>query len=315
MASALIERGVPFLFLAGAENRIPSALNNSIIQTYSLGQKGIESNEILQEIASSIKSRQATGLDIFTKTLFFQKSVRFFWFDFGQSDRQNLDISRQVLTRMGPSLMITVPAFILGLGLNLFIAMIVAYCRGTYVDKMVAIICIILMSIMSLFYYFLAQIVFGVWIKLLPVSGYLPGFNAIRFVLLPIACSVVIGIGGGVRFYRTIFLEETNKDYVTTARAKGLTRFVVLFKHVLKNAMIPILTNVVLVIPMLFVGSLILESFFAIPGLGRFTLEGIHAQDFRIVGSMVYLGAFLYILGLILTDISYTLVDPRIRFE
>jgi peptide/nickel transport system permease protein len=147
------------------------------------------------------------------------------------------------------------------------------------------------------------------------VSGFLRGFSAVRFVLLPIIVSVIIGIGGGVRFYRTIFLEEVNREYVRTARSKGMSEMVILFKHVLKNAMIPILTNVVLVLPMLFMGSLILESFFGIPGLGGFTLEGIQAQDFRIVGSMVYLGSFLYIVGLIMTDISYTLVDPRVKIE
>jgi peptide/nickel transport system permease protein len=191
----------------------------------------------------------------------------------------------------------------------------VAYTRGSYVDRMMVVVCIIIMSILSLFYYFSAQFVFGTWLKIFPVSGFQFGFSALRFVLLPILVSVVIGIGGGVRFYRTIFLEEVNREYVRTARSKGMSEMVVLFKHVLKNALIPILTNVVLVIPMLFIGSLILESFFGIPGLGGFTLEGIQAQDFRIVGSMVFLGSFLYIVGLLMTDISYSLVDPRVRLE
>ncbi|MEE9613880.1 MAG: ABC transporter permease, partial [Thermodesulfobacteriota bacterium] len=122
-------------------------------------------------------------------------------------------------------------------------------------------------------------------------------------------------VGGGVRFYRTVFLEEIGKDYIRTARAKGLGEGKVLFKHGLKNAMIPILTNIVVAIPFLFTGSLLMENFFAIPGLGSFTIEAIQAQDFSIVRSMVYLGSVLYIVGLILTDISYTLVDPRIRLE
>jgi peptide/nickel transport system permease protein len=126
---------------------------------------------------------------------------------------------------------------------------------------------------------------------------------------------LITGIGGGVRFYRTIFLEEINKDYIRTARAKGLSEAKVLFKHGLKNAMIPILTGVVMAIPFLFMGSLLMEVFFSIPGLGSFMIEAIHSMDFAIVRAMVYLGAVLYIIGLILTDISYTLVDPRIRFE
>lgn len=312
--SSLLEKGVPFVMIQREGGEIPPPLQVSPVSDYPVGA-GPESEEDLNTLRQFIDEQQADGMAMLTDTLFFNKSVRLFWFDFGQSDREDVDISHQVLTRMGPSLMITVPAFVLGLGLNIFISMIVAYCRGTYVDRMVAIVCIILMSILSLFYYFSAQLVFGVWLNIFPVSGYEPGFGAIRFVLLPIIVSVVVSIGPGVRFYRTIFLEETNKEYVRAARAKGLTQAVILFKHVLKNAMIPILTNVVMVIPMLFVGSLILESFFAIPGLGRFTLEGIQAQDFRIVGSMVYLGSFLYIVGLILTDISYTLVDPRVRLE
>ena len=132
--------------------------------------------------------------------------------------------------------------------------------------------------------------------------------------MIPVVIGIISGIGSGVRFYRTIFLEEINRDYVRTARAKGVSEAGVLFKHALKNAMIPILTNVVLAIPLLFLGSLVMEAFFAIPGLGSFTIEAIQAQDFAIVRSMVYLGSVLYIVGLLLTDISYTLVDPRIRF-
>ena len=126
---------------------------------------------------------------------------------------------------------------------------------------------------------------------------------------------VIGGIGSGTRWYRTIFLEEINKDYVRTARAKGLSELRVLFRHVLKNAMIPILTGVVVVIPLLFMGSLLTESFFGIPGLGSYTIDAILAQDFSIVKAMVFLGSALYIIGLILTDISYTLVDPRIRLN
>ena len=123
------------------------------------------------------------------------------------------------------------------------------------------------------------------------------------------------GIGSSTRWYRTIFLEEIGKDYVRTARAKGLSELTVLFRHVLRNAMIPILTGVVVVIPLLFMGSLLTESFFGVPGLGSYTIDAINAQDFAVVRSMVFIGSVLYIVGLILTDISYTLVDPRIRFE
>ena len=138
---------------------------------------------------------------------------------------------------------------------------------------------------------------------------------AAKFLALPVLIGVISGIGASSRWYRTLFLEEMGKDYVRTARAKGLAESVVLFRHVLKNAMIPILTGVVVVIPLLFLGSLLSESFFGIPGLGSYTIDAIQAQDFAVVRSMVFIGSVLYILGLLLTDLSYTLVDPRVRLE
>jgi peptide/nickel transport system permease protein len=193
--------------------------------------------------------------------------------------------------------------------------MIVAYYRATYVDFWGTIVAVIVMSVSSLFYIIGGQWIFGKILRLFPISGYDVGVNMIKFVTLPVVIGVISGIGIGVRFYRTIFLEEVNRDYVRTARSKGLSEAVILFKHALKNAMIPILTNVVLAIPTLFIGSLVMEAFFAIPGLGSFTIEAIQAQDFAIVRSMLYLGSVMYIASLLLTDISYTLVDPRVRFE
>jgi peptide/nickel transport system permease protein len=260
-------------------------------------------------------SMQVNGFDCFKQTLFFQKAVQLFWFQFGKSDRNNMDIKDEILNRMGPSMMITVPSFIFGILLNIFISMIIAYSRGSLLDRSVLFICIFLMSMSSLFYIIFAQYLFAFAWKLFPASGYQEGFDATRFILLPICIALISGIGGGVRFYRTLFLEEINKDFVRTARSKGLSEFSVLFKHTLKSAMIPILTGVVVAIPALFTGSLLVENFFSIPGLGAFTLEGIEGQDFRIVGSMVYLGAFMYVIALILTDIAYTIVDPRVKLK
>ena len=260
-------------------------------------------------------SLQVKGMDIFTQTLFYQKSVQLFWFHFGKSDRNNMEIKDEILTRMGPSMMITVPSFILGLLLNISISMIIAYCRGSILDKSVLVVCIITMSLVSMFYIIIGQYLFGFIWKVFPASGYQEGFDGMRFVILPVLISLVMGIGGGIRFYRTIFLEEINKDFVRTARSKGLSEFSVLFKHTLKSAMIPILTGVVVAIPALYTGGLLMENFFAIPGLGAFTLEGIEGQDFRIVGSMVYLGSFMYVVALILTDITYTWVDPRVKLK
>ena len=171
------------------------------------------------------------------------------------------------------------------------------------------------MSISALFYYIGGQFLVGKLLHLVPISGYDTGLDATKFIILPVVIGVASGIGASTRWYRTFFLEEIAKDFVRTARAKGLSETTVLFRHVLKNAMIPILTGIVVALPLLFMGSLILESFFGIPGLGSYTIDAINQQDFAIVRAMVFLGSVLYIVGLILTDISYTLVDPRVRLS
>jgi peptide/nickel transport system permease protein len=169
------------------------------------------------------------------------------------------------------------------------------------------------MSVSGLFYIIGGQFLIGKLLRLVPISGYDTGLAAAKFLILPVLIGVASGIGSSVRLYRTLFLEEVNKDYVRTARAKGLGEAAVLFGHVLRNALIPILTGIVVVLPLLFMGSLLTESFFGIPGLGSYTIDAIDMQDFAIVRVMVFLGSVLYILGLVLTDISYTLVDPRVR--
>ena len=252
------------------------------------------------------------GLDKVTSTLFFQKCARLLVFDLGRSDATDRDVGQEIRRRMGPSLAIAVPSFLLGMAVNITIALIIAFCRGTYLDRWGTVVCVLLMSISALFYIIGGQFIFALWLRLLPISGFDWGAVSAKFVFLPVVIGVISGIGGGVRFYRTVFLEEIGKDYVRTARAKGLGEGVVLFRHVLKNAMIPILTNAVMAIPFLFMGSLLMESFFSIPGLGSMTITAIHAQDFAVIRSMAYISALLYIIGLLMTDVSYTLVDPRI---
>ena len=257
---------------------------------------------------------EADGVDKVTQTIFFDKSVRLFAFEFGQSD-EGRDISTEIRLRMWPSLAIALPVFLIGLLVYISFAMLLAFFRGSYLDLSGVVLCVVLMSISGLFYIIGGQYLISKMLHLLPVSGYQPGWLAWRFVLLPVVIGVVAALGSSSRWYRTIFLEEINKDYVRTARAKGLSEVRLLFGHVLKNALVPILTGVVVVLPTLFMGNLILESFFGIPGLGSYTIDAINAQDFAVVRSMVFLGSVLYILGLILTDISYTLVDPRIRMS
>ncbi|MEW5708744.1 MAG: ABC transporter permease [Pseudomonadota bacterium] len=257
---------------------------------------------------------QAQGSAKLTDTIFFQKSVKLFRFEFGRSDAGR-DIGYDIRTRMWPSLAIALPMFAIGLITYVSFALLMAFFRATYLDFWGVVLCVVMMSVSTLFYIIGGQYLVGkVW-KLVPISGYEGGLSAIKFLILPVAIGIIAGVGASSRWYRTIFLEEMSKEYVRTARAKGLSETTVLFKHVLKNAMIPILTGVVVVIPALFLGSLIFESFFGIPGLGSYTIDAINSQDFAIVRAMVFLGSVLYIAGLILTDISYTLVDPRVRFE
>ncbi len=257
---------------------------------------------------------QAQGTAQLTETIFYRKSLGLFLFRFGRSDAGR-DIGADIRQRMGPSLAIAAPSLAVGVATNISLALLLVFFRLTYLEFWGVALCVGLMSVSTLFYIIGGQFLIGKWLQLTPISGYDDGLNAFRFVILPVVIGVVSGIGSGVRWYRTLFLEEIEKDYVRTARAKGLSESRVLFTHVLKNAMIPILTGIVVVLPLLFTGSLMTESFFAIPGLGSYTIDAINQQDFAIVRSMVFLGSVLYIVGLLLTDLSYTLVDPRVKLS
>jgi len=257
-------------------------------------------------------NERAAGIKKITNTIFFEKSLALFAFEFGRSD-DGRSIGQEIGTRMWPSLAIAVPTLIIGIGVAISFALLLAFFRGSYIDLWGVVICIIMMSVSGLFYIIGGQYLIGKLWHLTPISGYDTGLYGFKFIVLPVVIGVIGGLGAGIRLYRTLFLEELGKDYVRTARAKGLSELRLLFTHVLKNAMIPILTGVVVILPTLFLGSLILESFFGIPGLGSYTIDAIQAQDFAVVRAMVFLGSVLYILGLLLTDISYTLVDPRVR--
>ncbi len=259
-------------------------------------------------------NHKADGIARLTSTIFYEKSVRLFALDFGNAD-DGRSIRHEISTRMWPSLALQLPVLVVGLTVNISFALLMAFFRTTYLDFWGVVLCVAMMSISGLFYIIGGQYVFSKIWNLVPISGYSGGFDAARFLVLPVVIGTVAGIGSGARWYRTIFLEEMGKDYVRTARAKGLAETAVMFRHVLKNGMIPILTGVVVVIPALFMGALIMESFFGIPGLGSYTIDAIQNQDFSIVRAMVFLGAVLYIAGLLLTDISYTIADPRVRLE
>jgi peptide/nickel transport system permease protein len=285
-----------------------------------LGQKRVTQEAILKWKTERgydkpiLWNSKQIGMNKVTDTIFFQDSVKLFVFDFGRSD-SGRDISYDISQRMWPSLAITVPSLLLGLLAYITFGLTLAFFRATYVDISGVVICVIMMSISGLFYIIGGQYLVGKLLHLVPISGYDTGLEAFKFVILPVIVGLIGGIGASTRWYRTIFLEEMNKDYIRTARAKGISEQKVLYRHVLMNGLIPILTGVVVLLPTLFIGSLVMESFFAIPGLGSYTIDAITSQDFAIVRSMVFLGSVLYIIGLILTDISYTIVDPRVRLS
>jgi len=257
-------------------------------------------------------NQEVEKLDKLTNTVFFEKSASMFIFDFGKAD-DGRDIAQEIKSRMLPSLAIALPVFVLGLIVYITFALLMVFFRATYIDFLGVVLCVALMSISSLFYIIVGQFLISKLWHWVPISGYETGLDAAKFLFLPVIIGVISSAGSNIRWYRTIFLEEMNKEYVRTARAKGLSERIVLFRHVLGNALIPILTGAVVVVPLLFLGSLLVESFFGIPGLGSYTIDAINSQDFAIVRAMVFLGSLLYIVGLVLTDISYTLVDPRIR--
>jgi peptide/nickel transport system permease protein len=241
---------------------------------------------------------------------------RMLTFDFGRSDTDDVWISRRLAEGAGPSLMLTVPMFVLGIGLGLLLSLFVAFFRETYIDRMGVFLCVLAMSVSILLYIIGAQYTIGKLLRWFPISGFDPDPSVVmRFLWMPILVGVFSNVGGDVRFYRTVFVEETSRDYVRTARAKGAGELRVMIRHVLRNGLIPILTRVVLAIPFLFMGSLLLESFFGIPGLGSVTVDAIRSNDFAMLRVMVFIGSLLFIMGQVLTDVSYALVDPRVRLE
>ncbi len=237
-------------------------------------------------------------------------------FDFGRSDVDDVRIADRLRAGIGPSLALTVPMLILGILLGITLSLFVAYFRGTYIDTVGVTLCVLGMSVSIVIYIIGGQYLLGKLLRWFPISGFDPSPQVVfRFLALPLAVALMHGIGENVRFYRTVFLEETNRDYVRTARAKGCGDGRVMVRHVLRNSLIPILTQVVMAIPFLFTGSLLLESFFGIPGLGSLTVEAIQGNEFSTLRTMVYIGALAFIVGQIMTDVSYTLADPRVRLR
>ncbi|MCH2186407.1 ABC transporter permease [Myxococcota bacterium] len=241
---------------------------------------------------------------------------RMLTFDFGRSDADDTPILERIRKGMGPSLALTIPLFVLSLVVAIPLSLLVAFFRETYIDRAGVILAVLAMSVSVLLYIIGAQYLVGKVLHWFPISGFDSDPRVIvRFLALPIMIGVANGLGGDIRFYRTVFLEESNTDYVRTARAKGCGEVRIMSRHVFRNSLIPLLTRIVVAIPFLFTGSLLLESFFGIPGLGAITVDAIQGNDFSVLRTMVYIGSLLFVLGQILTDLSYALVDPRVRLE
>ena len=259
-------------------------------------------------------NEQKTGAEKLTETIFWERSVSLFTLNFGRADGESAgDIGHEVGARMWVSLQLALPLFILQVIASTAFALLLVMFRHSRLDFWGVVACVLMLSISSLFYIIVGQFLFSRVLKLAPISGYAGGIDAVKFLVLPVLLSLVARLGGEARLYRAMFLEELGKDYVRTARAKGLAEISVLFRHVLRNALIPIITSAGSYLPYVFLGSLVFESFFGLPGLGAYAIEAITKQDFAIVRTMVFLGSLLYIATFVLIDIAYTWADPRVR--
>ncbi|MGE0114476.1 MAG: ABC transporter permease [Steroidobacteraceae bacterium] len=238
-------------------------------------------------------------------------------FDFGRSWSTSELVSDILLTRVGPTLTIMVPVLVLETLLAVLFAVLVAYVRGSLTDRMVMIGCTVAMSISFLVYIIVFQWLFGFRLGWFPVQGWTESFatNLTRYAPLPTLLAVLVGLAPSLRLYRSFVLDEMNLDYVRTARAKGLSEHTVMLKHVLRNAAIPILTNLGIALPGLFVGSFLLEVFFSIPGLGREVVESVNRSDFPVIKAITVYLAILTMLINLLVDVLYRWVDPRVTFK
>jgi peptide/nickel transport system permease protein len=260
--------------------------------------------------------RHELGLDKSKTAQFGDYLKQVVTFDFGRSATSRQRISDMIWAGMPASLSLAIPAFLVETLLGLVIALLVAYFRGGWFDRIIVILCVTGMSVSALAYILFGQYVFAYWMGLFPISGYDQDiFLRFQYIALPALIWVAVSLGINVRVFRTFLLDEVGQDYVRTARAKGLGEERILFTHVLKNAMIPVITYVVIQIPFLMTGSFLLESFFGIPGLGNMTIDALRNSDFQVIKAMTTVHTLLFIAANIMTDFMYTLVDPRVRLN
>jgi peptide/nickel transport system permease protein len=260
--------------------------------------------------------REQLGLN---KSLFMQyldvvKSA--FTFDFGRSWATRQEITYMIRQGAYPSLCLTIPAFVISTILSLIISLVVAFYRGKGIDLFIRFFCIAGMSVSALTYILAFQWLFAFKLGWFEISGFEYGFpDFLPYIALPVIIWILLSLGPDVRFFRTVILDEIYQDYVRTARAKGLSEITILLKHVLRNAMIPIITYTVIQIPFLILGALLLESFFGIPGLGGITLNALNSSDFPVIKAMSILSSVVYILFSLISDVLYTFADPRVKLK
>jgi peptide/nickel transport system permease protein len=241
--------------------------------------------------------------------------VRMTTFNFEPSDNNGRAMGEIFWHGVGPSLCVTLPGFIVGLFLSLGLSLYQVFVRHSAADRVITVLCIMMMSIPTMVYIIFGQAFVALGLDWFPVSGFEWGWGMFRFLLLPVAIMALVNVGYDARMFRAIFLEEIAQDYVRTAHAKGLPATIVLGRHVLKNGMIALITLTVAQLPKLIMGTLLIESFFGIPGIGNVLVQSIQTADEPVVLACAYLGALIYLLALILTDVLYAAADPRIRLS
>lgn len=250
------------------------------------------------------------------------KSIFTFKFDKQSWAEPGVTVGAKLAQAVPRSLALTLPALILTSVISIVVAMVSAFNRGGIIDKLLVFLAVLGMSVSFLVYIIFGQY-FGAYrlsqylgTPLFSIHGYEPGvLNWAYYMLLPVLISVIVSMGYDTRFYRAVMVEETQRDYITTARAKGASRMKVMFVHMLRNAMIPIVTRIMITLPFLVTGSILLENFFGIPGMGYVLLSAIRNDDFPVVETFTAVFAGLFILSIIATDILYALFDPRVRLQ
>jgi len=256
----------------------------------------------------------APGMDKVADTILFRTTREALSLEFGRTN-EGVNIAHEVRGRILPSALIAAQVFVLSIGAAVLAGLGLTLLRATRLDAAGVGVLVAMMSISTLFYIIAGQFVFAKSLQLMPMSGFAPGPRSLVFLALPVLVLVLAYLGPQARLFRTIFLEELGKDYVRTARSKGLSEWAVLLRHVLRNSLIPVVTQSGALLPLVFTSTIVTETFFAVPGLGNFTIEGITQQDFGIVRAMVFIGSVAYIASYLLVDLAYTLVDPRVRLQ